>query len=80
MKMKAVVRGYLNYFAINDNSKRIAQFVYEIRKMLFKWLNRRSQKKSFTWGRFNEILKRIEFPVAHITQDIFFSSSAFERK
>lgn len=73
-----VVQGYLNYFAINDNSRRINMFVKEVRCLLFKWLNRRSQKKNLTWEKFNSTLNRINFPQPKILHDLFFNSSAFK--
>jgi group II intron reverse transcriptase/maturase len=78
-RMKAVVRGYLNYFAINDNSRRINQFVAEVRRLIFKWLNRRSQKRSFTWEKFAQILEKVNFPKPVIIHDLFFNSSAYRR-
>jgi len=56
------LRGHYQYYGITDNSKPIGHFQYETRKLLFKWLNRRSQKKSYTWDGFNQILKI--FPLA----------------
>ena len=76
-KMKAVVRGYLNYFAINDNMKRIGMFVHEVRRILFKWLNRRSQCRSFTWEQFANVLKRAQFPTPKLQHNLFFTTSAF---
>ena len=78
-RMKAIVQGYLNYFAINDNSKRIKQFVYEVKMLMFKWLNRRSQRRSFNWEKFELILERIRFPEPRILHDLFFDSSAYRR-
>ena len=40
IRMKRVTQGYLNYFAITDNERRIWQFVQEVQRLLFKWLNR----------------------------------------
>ena len=37
-------------------------FVYRIRWILFKWLNRRSQRKSYNWKSFTEVMK--DFPLA----------------
>ena len=79
MRMKAVVQGYLNYFAINDNSQRINQFVAEVRRLMFKWLNRRSQRRSFSWEEFARILEEVNFPKARILHDLFFNSSAYRR-
>jgi group II intron reverse transcriptase/maturase len=68
-----IVQGYLNYFAINDNSKRISQFVHEVRRTLFKYLNRRSQRRSFDWPSFAEALKRERFPKAKILRNLFYN-------
>ncbi len=77
-KMKAVVRGYMNYFAINDNMGRVGMFVAEVRKMLFKWLNRRSQRRSFQWLEFSKALERAQFPQAKLHHNLFFTTSAFK--
>ncbi|MCK4962172.1 MAG: hypothetical protein KAS19_06785, partial [Anaerolineales bacterium] len=36
------VNGYLNYYAITDNSDRCSYYVYCVERILFKWLNRKS--------------------------------------
>ena len=77
-KMKAVVRGYLNYFAINDNMRRTGMFVTEVRKIMFKWLNRRSQRGSFSWQEFARVLERAQFPQAKLQHNLFFTTSAFK--
>jgi len=71
LRVKRVTQGYLNYFAITDNSKRIAQFVHEVRRLLFKWLNRRSQRRSFTWDQFGTLLLAVSFPKPKILWDFF---------
>lgn len=50
-------RGYFNYYGVIGNSKGINQFYSEAMKILYKWLNRRSQRKSFNWSEFNEKMK-----------------------
>jgi len=71
-RVKRVTQGYLNYFAINDNSKRISQFVHEVKRLLYKYLNRRSQRRSFNWVQFREILRKEKFPEARILRNLFF--------
>jgi group II intron reverse transcriptase/maturase len=56
------LRGHYQYYGVTDNSVSIAKFRFETQRMLFKWLNRRSQKRSYTWDGFNELLKL--FPLA----------------
>jgi len=75
IRVKRIVQGYLNYFAINDNQRRVCQFTQEVRKLLFKYLNRRSQKRGLTWNRYNQILERIKFPNRPPTKNLFFASS-----
>jgi group II intron reverse transcriptase/maturase len=77
VRMKAVVQGYLNYFAINDNLSRVGSFVYWVRRILFKWLCRRSQRCTLTWNEFRSILDRVSFPVPKVQHNLFFSTSAF---
>ena len=75
LRMKRVTQGYLNYFAIKDNQKRVSAFTCEVKRILFKWLNRRSQRRSFEWEQFGRILKRVAFPEACIlNKDPFFGS------
>lgn len=74
--IKSVARGHLNYFAVNDNQERVRQFIHRVRGMLFKYLNRRSQRRSLTWEKFSEVLKREEFPQWAPTRNLFFGSSA----
>ncbi|MBF0312914.1 MAG: DNA polymerase [Oligoflexia bacterium] len=80
IRVKRIVTGYLNYFAINDNSKRVGQFVHEVRRMLFKYLNRRSQKKSLNWRKFVEVLKKINFPDTRVRKHLFFDLRPPENK
>ncbi len=51
------LRGHYQYYGITDNSRMMMQYCYETRRALFKWLNRRSQRRSYTWEEFNELLK-----------------------
>lgn len=51
-------RGYFNYYGVIGNSKGLYDFYNPAIKILFKWLNRRSQRKSFTWEEFNQAIKR----------------------
>lgn len=56
------LRGHYQYYGVTDNSKCLGHFLNETTKLLFKWLNRRSQRKSYTWEGFNQLL--IIFPLA----------------
>lgn len=45
-------QGHLQYFGIRGNSRRLSTYLHHVRRLLFKWLNRRSQRRSFTWEHF----------------------------
>lgn len=56
-KLNQVLVGYYHYYGITDNFRAIDSFLYRVRCSLFYWLNRRSQKISYTWNAFNDMLK-----------------------
>jgi len=56
------LRGHYQYYGMTHNFQSMAKFKQEIMKILFKWLNRRSQKKSFTKEQFFQFLKRNPLP------------------
>lgn len=60
------VKGHLNYYAVTDNTKRCDLFMHLIRRILFKWLNRRSQRKSYTWDGFLQALRHVGWPHVRI--------------
>lgn len=49
--------GHYHYFGITDNFPSIHRFYIIIHDMLYKWLNRRSQKRSYNFAQFEEMLK-----------------------
>ena len=54
--LKRKVDGLRNYFALPDNSLSIMRINDHIMHTLYKWLNRRSQRRSFTWHGMKEML------------------------
>ena len=60
--LNQVLVGYFHYYGITDNSRMLVAFVHRIRRILFKKLNRRSQRRSFKWDNFEDLLK--DFPLA----------------
>lgn len=50
-------RGYFNYYGVIGNSKGLSEFYGPSLKILYKWMNRRSQRKSFNWEEFSKKMK-----------------------
>ena len=61
-RAKARVSGHLNYYAITDNSDECHRYMHLTSRAMFKWLNRRSQRKSYTWAGFNQAIRHIGWP------------------
>ena len=61
-KVCAKLRGHYGYYGVTDNSSGIRRFYYEAKRLLHKWLNRRSQRKGMAWEDFNLMDKRFPLP------------------
>jgi group II intron reverse transcriptase/maturase len=67
----AKLRGHAQYYGVSFNAERIRKFFTEATRIFFKWMNRRSQKKSFTWEEFNKLKERYPLPRAKICHPLF---------
>ncbi|HDZ69323.1 MAG TPA: group II intron reverse transcriptase/maturase, partial [Phycisphaerales bacterium] len=61
------VRGHYNYFRAIGNMTSLWIFYREVVKLLYKWLNRRSQRRSLTWEGIKRVLKAYAFPAPNQT-------------
>lgn len=57
-KLNIKLRGYYEYYGMIGNSISLREFLKVIEIMLKKWLNRRSQRRSYTWEGFREMIKQ----------------------
>ena len=62
----AKLRGHFAYYGVTDNSKSINSFVFRVKELLFKWLNRRGKRGCYTWEKFNKLLKLFPLPIPSI--------------
>lgn len=62
------LNGHYRYYGIRGNWQAIDRFRYQAGRVWFKWLNRRSQRRSLNWDEFNAMLKRYPLPPARLTQ------------
>jgi len=66
--LRAKLRGYWNYYGVIGNSASLHSFFYLTKRILFKWLNRRSQRRSYTWAGFADLLRFFQVPFPRITE------------
>lgn len=64
--------GHQQYYGVSGNSGPLRAYTRHVGKMLFKWLNRRSQRKSITWARYLELWKGgLLFPSPRIVHHLY---------
>jgi RNA-directed DNA polymerase len=64
------VMGHLGYYAITDNLRRCDTYVYHAMRILYKWLNRKSQRKAYTWEGFMQALAWVDWPKVRLRKDL----------
>jgi len=62
------LRGHYNYYGVRGNSRSLYHFFIWAVECAFKWLNRRSWRRSYTWERFNRVLERVPIARPRITE------------
>jgi group II intron reverse transcriptase/maturase len=67
----AKLEGHIRYYGVSFNRAHVSKFLQVATRILFKWLNRRSQRKSFDWEQFNEFLKANPLPKVRIYHSLF---------
>jgi RNA-directed DNA polymerase len=67
----AKLRGHVNYYGVSHNTENVAKFLHESKKIVFKWLNRRSQRASFTWEQFERYIEKHQLPTVKVVHRLF---------
>ncbi len=75
--LNAKLRGYYNYYGVIGNSDSLNEFFTQAMRILYKWLNRRSQRKSFNYSTFGKILMYYKIEKPRIT---FINTNQLELK
>ena len=67
----AKLRGHIQYYGVSFNSRALQTFRKKATRILFKWLNRRSQKRSFNWEQFTLYIRANPLPRATIRHRLY---------
>ena len=73
--VSAKLRGHFEYYGISGNYAAIKDFYQLALRLIFKWINRRSQKKSMNWKQFINYLKYYPLPLPKIKHNIYIFNS-----
>lgn len=60
--------GYFNYYGVIGNSHMLGRYWRESRRIIFRVLNRRSQRHSYNWAGFNEMWDTLNIPRPRIVE------------
>ncbi len=66
--LKRKLKGFGNYFALLDNSRSVNDVYNFVLHSLYKWLNRRSQKRSFNWRGFKDMLRYFQLEPLRVSK------------
>ncbi len=64
------MKGYLNDYAITDNVPWCTAYIYRATRILYKWLNRKSQRKAYTREQLRQALIWVGWPRARLHKDL----------
>jgi RNA-directed DNA polymerase len=67
-RLNTKLRGYYHYYGIRGNYQRLSDFFYQVQRILFIALNRRSQRKSYNWRGFAALLEHYRLLPPRICQ------------
>lgn len=65
-KLCQKVRGHYAYYAITGNNRSLSRFLHLVNKAWKRWLDRRNQKRSMKWDKFNRLLQKYPLPPPRI--------------
>ncbi len=65
------LRGHYQYYGVTFNTESMENFRCEAVRIFFKWMNRRSQRRSFDWDKFNKFMERFPLPKLGIHHRLF---------
>jgi RNA-directed DNA polymerase len=69
--LKSKMIGHYQYYGISENSAGIRRYFFEVKGLIFKWMNSRSQRKSLNWEQFQEYINRFTLPKPKIYHSFY---------
>jgi RNA-directed DNA polymerase len=66
--LRSKLQGTWNYYGLIGNYRRMKLTYEETRRTLYKWLNRRSQRRSMTWRAVDRLMERFQIPRPRIVE------------
>ena len=71
MYLRQHLQGHIQYYSVSGNSRSLQNYVHHAAWLLYKWLNRRSQRRSVTMERFGKLMRAGMLPAARIVHNLY---------
>ena len=65
------LQGHIQYYSVSFNIRAVRKFLHRATRILFRHLNRRSQRRSFNWEQFNRFMQIYPLPEVKIWHALF---------
>ena len=65
------VRGHYGYYGITGNLESLKAYYLQVKRAWRGWLDRRSQRRSMPWARFDQLLERYPLPEPKVVRSIY---------
>ncbi len=65
------LQGHYNYYGMSGNFESINRYYQKTRRLIFKWMNRRGQRKSWSWEGFLRHLDTYPLPKPRLTYAVY---------
>ena len=62
--------GHIRYYGVTFNGRHVGKFLHASICILYKWLNRRSQRRSINWGQFLDFIRANPLPKVRIYHNL----------
>lgn len=69
--LAAKLRGHYQYYGVSGNMPSLQRYYRLALRLALKWLNRRSQRRSFSWAGFDAYLKHYPLPQPRIVHNLY---------
>jgi group II intron reverse transcriptase/maturase len=69
--LKAKLQGHYQYYGVSGNMRGLTRYYRFTIRLVKKWLNRRSQRRSFSWERFLAYLSHYPLPTPRIIHNLY---------
>jgi len=70
-QLRVKMRGYIRYYGVSHNSYAVSSFIFRVTRVFFKWINRRSHRKSVTWEQLQRFIRKYPMPPVKVYHRLF---------